>query len=377
MAGIYIHFPFCKSKCGYCDFFSITDSNFIISFLTYLKAEINLQKNYLENEIIETIYFGGGTPSLLSINDINDIIREIYNTFEVVENPEITLEANPDDLSDIFIHNLKNFTKINRLSVGIQSFYDDDLKLMNRRHTSNQAIESIASAKKVGFDNISVDLIYGLPNQTLERWKENVKKVLNLDVQHISAYNLTYEKGTKFYKLLKDRKITEIDDFMSLEQFKLLKYLSEKNGFEHYEISNYTKNKLYSKHNSSYWKQRKYLGIGPSAHSYNLISRQWNFADIKKYIKYLSEKKLPAEIEILDTNTKYNEYIMTSLRTMWGVNSDYIEHNFPSKYFNDFILNAKKYISRNIMKKINNQYVLTTEGIFISDSVISDFFIVS
>jgi oxygen-independent coproporphyrinogen-3 oxidase len=376
MAGIYIHIPFCKSKCGYCDFYSIANTNNLELLLKAIEKEIFLQKNYLNREPIETIYFGGGTPSLLNANQISSLTENIYSNFQISENPEITLEANPDDLSDIYLNSVKSKTKINRLSIGIQSFYDEDLELMNRRHNSQQAIDCVKKAQNSGFNNISVDLIYGLPNQTIEKWEENVDKVLDMNIQHISAYHLTYEKGTKFYKLLKEKQILELNENISLEQFKILIDKTKSKGFEHYEISNYALPGLYSKHNTSYWQQMKYLGLGPSAHSFDLNSRQWNFSNIHKYINFLQNNKIPAEIEQLDEQTKYNEYIMTSLRTMWGVNIKYIVDNFSLKYQSIFLKIAEKYISIDLLQNINYHYVLTENGIFVSDSIISDFFVV-
>lgn len=376
MAGIYIHIPFCFSKCNYCDFYSIPNTIFVDAFLTSLITEINLRKNYLENELIATIYFGGGTPSLLSINQINKIIEEIYLNFRVCDKPEITLEANPDDLSIEFLSALKSETKINRLSVGIQSFLDDDLKLMNRRHNAQQAFDNVLIAKKAGFDNISIDLIYGLPNQTTEKWITNIDKALGLNIQHISAYHLTYERKTNFYKFLKSKKIEEVDENLSVDLFTILIDKTKSHNFEHYEISNFALPNYYSKHNTSYWFQKKYLGIGPSAHSYNLESRQWNVSDVQKYISALAQNKLSAKTEKIDITTKYNEYIMTSLRTMWGVNLEYIQTNFPEKFIINFKKLAKKYISSKHLIQSQNNLILSEEGIFISNSIISELFFV-
>lgn len=376
MAGIYIHIPFCKSKCAYCDFFSNTDISKIDFFLKSLENEIFIRNKYLGNATIETIYFGGGTPSLLTVNQLNNIIEKLYQNFEIIKEPEITLEANPDDLSENFIEKLKKSTSINRLSIGIQSFFDDDLRLMNRRHNSNQALECIKTAQNFGFENISADLIYGLPHQTFEKWENNIDNLLNLNVQHISAYHLTYEKGTNFYQLLKSKKIQESDENISFELFRVLIEKTQKRGFEHYEISNFAKPPYYSKHNSNYWKQKKYIGFGPSAHSFDLKSRQWNFADMSKYFHYLEKKKLPCEIEYLDENTVYNEYIMTSLRTKWGINLDYIKNKFSSKYYDYLLKSSKKYFEQNLLQNSTSHLILTTEGLFISDSIIADFFFI-
>jgi len=376
MAGIYIHIPFCKSKCSYCDFYSVANQKTFDIFLIALEKEIILRKNEITNQEIETIYFGGGTPSLLDINVINNILKIIYENYVVTNEVEITLEANPDDLSISYLTDLKSNSQINRLSIGIQSFNEDDLKLMKRRHTANQAIESVKNAQNLGFKNISVDLIYGLPKQTIEKWTNNLNIALQLEIQHISAYNLTYEKGTMFYKLLQNNTIQEIDENVSLEMFKILMQKTKEQGFEHYEISNFSLSEKNSKHNSSYWKQKQYLGFGPSAHSYNLQNRSWNFANINKYCEMLSQNKLPSNNETLSFETKYNEYIMTSLRTKWGVDLDYVKTKFTEAYETSFLKISQKYVNQNLMKIKNNNYILTDDGVFVSDYIISDFFMV-
>jgi len=376
MSGIYIHIPYCKIKCSYCDFYSIANRKNIDVFLQCLQKEIVLRKNEFQNNEISTIYFGGGTPSLLTINQINNILKLIFENYKTTANPEITLEANPDDLNYKYLVELRTKTKINRLSIGIQSFDNEDLKLMKRRHTAEQTIECIELAQILDFNNISVDLIYGLPNQTIEKWNVNLDKTLNLDIQHISAYHLTYEKGTQFYKMLKNKKISELDENLSLEMFYILIEKTKKYGFEHYEISNFCLPEKYSKHNTSYWKQKQYLGFGPSAHSFDMENRSWNFSDLNKYCDFLNDNKLPSEIEVLNIQNKYNEYVMTSLRTKWGINLDYIKQNFEDKYVKIFLKTVEKYLEQDLIKIENSNYILTFSGIFISDHIISDFFII-
>ena len=375
MAGIYIHIPFCKSKCNYCDFFSkIPNNNSISKYIEAVIKELELRKQYLNNQKIETIYFGGGTPSILSIKNINDIFTSISEHYNLTDNFEFTFEANPDDLSKNYLQDLKNFTEINRLSIGVQSFSGNDLKLMERRHNSNQAINSIKNAKKIGFNNISADLIYGLPKMNIENWSKNLEIMFELGIQHLSAYHLTYEQGTVFYKWLQNQKINEINETESIEQFEKLIYEAEQNGFIHYEISNFAKPDYFSKHNFNYWKQKKYLSIGTSAHSFDGNSRQWNIANIAEYINSINENKIPAEIEILSEKDKFNEYIMTSLRTFLGIDIDFIENNFDNKFYLSIKNSLTKKIKAGFLKKDKNKIVLTLKGKFISDAIITDLF---
>ena len=371
MAGIYIHIPFCKSKCIYCDFYSKTETSQIQSFVNSACKEIEIRKNYISTRNIETIYFGGGTPSFLQIDDLKQIIDKIYQIFDVSENCEITLEANPDDLNLEFIQELKT-TKINRISLGIQSFNDDELLFLNRRHNAENAILAVRNLQKNAFKNISVDLIYGLPNSTIETWKKSIETAISLNIQHISAYHLTYEKGTKLYKLLNSKTISTIDEELSLEQFKLLINLLKNNNFEHYEISNFAKKDFHSKHNSSYWKQVEYLGIGPSAHSYNKISRQWNVSNISKYISGIEIENLDFEIEYLSTQDNYNDYIITSLRTSAGCDLNFIKNNFEPKFIQHFEKNIEQFLKLNLVQKTKSTFRLTEKGIFISDRIFGD-----
>lgn len=368
MAGIYIHIPFCKKKCFYCDFYSSVKLNYKNDFLNSLVKEISLRRNYLPNNKIQSVYFGGGTPSLLSSGEINIIFDKIINFFYISKKAEITLEVNPDDLTNKYLTELKK-TAINRLSIGIQSFFNDDLLMMNRRHNSCEAINSVKLSQDKGFSNISGDLIYGLPEMTSKKWQENLNIFFSLNIPHLSAYHIGYEKNTKFYKLIKNNNLKPVSDNKSEEFFHILTGESERQNFIHYEISNFAKKGYFSQHNSSYWKQKNYIGFGPSAHSYNGNSRQWNTANLQKYIKNINSKKLFYDKEILDKNAKYNDYIITAIRTIKGIDKNYIKNNFDNKFLNYFTKNAEKYIkSKHIICK-DNILKLSKKGMFISDMI--------
>jgi len=371
MAGIYIHIPFCKTKCHYCDFYKTTDFGAKTDFLSALEQEISWRRDELQHEKIASIYFGGGTPSLLKIKEINEILDLIAKTFLLEDDAEITLEANPDDLTDDFLQALKS-TRVNRLSIGTQSFHDSDLKSMNRRHNSTQALKSIQSANEAGIKNISIDLIYGLPNQTLEAWAQNVRTAVSLNVQHISAYHLTYHEGTVFYDYLKSGKIKELPDELSLEQFKLLLQTLKGAGFEQYEISNFARNQQYSRHNKAYWERKNYLGFGPSAHSFDGKTRRWNVAGLRKYIHAIETNSPFWESEILSVQDQYNDYMITSLRTKWGISATYLQQNFPEKFFVHFQHEAKKFISSQHLLLNEGVYGLSAEGLFISDKIMEE-----
>jgi len=371
LAGIYLHIPFCKAKCSYCDFYSVATIKFKEEFVKAICKEIELQKNYLDGESIQTIYFGGGTPSLLDTNEIEQILFTVKKYFKVEENNEITLEANPDDLNTEYLSNIKSLG-INRLSIGIQSFNDQDLKLMRRKHTENQALAAVKNAQKAGYHNLSVDLIYGLPDLNLERWNENIKQALKLDIQHISAYHLTIEPKTLFHKYWKQKKLNLPTEDESLAQFKLLREKLLEIGFLQYEISNFAKDGSISLHNTNYWMGVKYLGLGPSAHSYNLTSRQWNIQNLREYLGGILNGKLPKEKEILSTEDKFNEYLITSLRTMWGINTEILEENFGLELKNYFLKKSSPYLQKEFLHQNENNYSLTDNGIFISDHIIQE-----
>ena len=371
MSGIYIHIPFCEKICSYCDFYKSASLNSVDKTVLNIAKEIELRKEYLEKSKIETIYFGGGTPSVLNINQLKLILSTISNHFELVKLPEITLEANPDDLSYQYLHEIKS-VGINRLSIGIQSFNDEDLKTLNRRHTAFEAEEAVRLAKKIGFKNISIDLIYGLDFSSDELFEQNINKAISLDIQHISAYHLTIEEKTHFYKLLKKGKLSTIDEERSNKQLKVLIKKLEKANFNHYEISNFAKDNFISKHNSNYWKQVNYLGVGPSAHSYNGNSRQWNVANIGKYNEALTTKMLFFEKEDLNETDKFNDYIITSLRTWWGVDLDYIQQNFSEEYFSFFTENIEKFMKNKELIKAENFVKISRKSIFLTDFICTE-----
>jgi len=375
MAGIYIHIPFCRKRCHYCDFFKSTDFSQKFQLLEGLNKELVSRASELESDEINTIYLGGGTPSVLQIDELKDLLEIIQQNYTVSPVAEITMEANPDDLSQAKLSALRSIG-FNRLSIGVQSFSEADLKLMNRRHSVMQAIQSVKWAKNAGFSNISIDLIYGLPNQSLEEWEQNVRIAVELDVQHISAYNLTYHEGTVFYDQLKKGILKELPDELSLQQFEILIRILKEAGFEHYEISNFCKPGLYSQHNSSYWKSKKYLGIGPSAHSYDLMSRRWNVSSISKYLDGLENNESYSETEILTDQDRYNDYIITGLRTIWGISEDFIQSEFPEKYLIHFQASKKRYLQTGHLTFTNELVCISSAGLFISDQIMADFMVV-
>lgn len=380
MSGIYIHIPFCKQACNYCDFHFSTSMKKKDEMVLALAKEIQMRKSEFEDEEIETIYFGGGTPSRLQIADLRLLIDSIYENYEVAKNPEITLEANPDDLLPIlsFRRNLFEEYKsigVNRLSIGIQSFFEDDLKLMNRAHNSAQAKKCLEEATKY-FDNISIDLIYGIPNMSNEKWKQNIETALSFGIPHISSYSLTVEPKTALYKLIQTGKIDKLNDEVAQAHFQILVETLGKKGFIHYELSNFGKENYFSKNNSSYWLGKKYIGIGPSAHSYDGISRSWNVSNNALYLKSLTENKRECEIEILSKNDLYNEYVMTGLRTIWGVSLERIEFEFGSKYANYLNKQVQKFTQDGLLYIENNILKSTPKGKFLTDGIASDLFIV-
>ncbi|AJA68669.1 hypothetical protein MODO_0253 [Myroides odoratimimus] len=372
MAGIYIHIPFCKQACHYCDFHFSTSLKKKEEMLAGLKHEMALRQTELDGEIIETIYFGGGTPSILEVDEINDLIQTVYNLFEVNENPEITLEANPDDLDKATLYKLAA-SRVNRLSIGIQSFYEDDLKMMNRAHNSTEAIECLEIATSL-FDNISIDLIYGIPNMSNERWLSNVQRILDLGIPHISCYALTVEERTALNKLIKKGVIPSPEEEVAHQHFMLLIETLKSNGYIHYELSNFAKSGYYSKNNSAYWLGKKYLGIGPSAHSFDGVHRSWNIANNSLYIKDISEDKLPREIEELNLTDRYNEYIMTGLRTIWGVDLTRVEREFGKTYHDYLVKLSASFLEEELMHKEGDILTITNKGKFLSDGIASDLF---
>lgn len=371
MAGIYIHIPFCKQACYYCDFYFSTSLKKKDELILALIQEIYLRKEEI-NEPVETIYFGGGTPSVLSNKEIDQILEPIFSLFNVIENPEITLEANPDDLSKERIQELSK-SKINRLSIGIQSFYDEDLILMNRAHNAQEALESLKEARNY-FENISIDLIYGIPNMSLERWKMNILKALDLNIPHISTYALTVEPKTALASLIKNGKISLPDDGIAHEHFLVLVELLGKSGFVHYELSNFGKSDFFSKNNSAYWLGKKYLGIGPSAHSFDGKNRSWNIANNSLYIQSISKNELPNEVETLSLQDRYNEYIMTGLRTIWGVSVSRVLNEFGESYKKYLLENAQPFIDKKQLDFEKDILKTTIKGKFFCDGIASELF---
>jgi oxygen-independent coproporphyrinogen-3 oxidase len=374
MSGIYIHIPFCRRKCHYCNFFSIASMKYREPFLEALQEEIFLQKNYLGGKKIDSVYLGGGTPSLLKVQWIEQILDNIRNYFSMGENPEITLEANPDDLDPAVLSDYLK-TGINRLSVGVQSFFDDDLGYLNRIHSGKQAAESVIRAQDTGFSNISIDLIYGIPTLTSEKWKKNLEKAFSLNVPHISTYSLTVEPKTALDLLIRKNKLPAPDEERVLQHFRILLQMMKENGFEHYEISNFSKKGLYSRHNSMYWNRIPYLGLGPSAHSYNGTSRQWNISSLVQYIDQINRKEPFFESEELTEIQKYNEYVMVSLRTMWGCDIRKIKDEFGEEFASGFRVQVASHVSAGGVVEREGIYYLTDEGKLFADGIASDLFL--
>ena len=376
MSGIYIHIPFCKQACHYCDFHFSTSMKKKDEMVLALAKELQLRKDEFQYDAefpcIETIYFGGGTPSVLNVEDIQLLIDTVRQNYPVSQNPEITLEANPDDLSE---ENLSAFAAIgiNRLSIGIQSFFEEDLKLMHRAHDSVQAKKCLELATRY-FDNISLDLIYGIPGMTNERWRQNIETALSFGIPHISSYALTVEPKTALNKLIQTGKVDAPKDEVAQEHFMILVKMLEANGFLHYELSNFGKENYFSRNNSAYWLGKKYLGIGPSAHSYDGVSRSWNISNNSLYLKAIQNNELPCEAEILTQEDRYNEYIMTGLRTIWGVSLVRIEQEFGTDYLNYLKQQSQKFISDGLLIITDGILKPTLKGKFLTDGIASDLF---
>jgi oxygen-independent coproporphyrinogen-3 oxidase len=374
LSGIYIHIPFCKQKCSYCDFHFSTSLKHKSDLINAIVKEIELKKELLTNPI-KTIYFGGGTPSLLETKDLKLIIDALYKNYKIANNIEFTLECNPDDLSPQKLKELKTLG-VNRLSIGVQSFFEDDLQFFNRAHNAYDAERSILMSQDVGFKNITIDLIYGTPLLTVKKWEENLSKIEKLNIPHLSAYTLTIEPKTTLYHQVKTGEIIALNDEKTIEQFKILMQQTQSFGLTQYEISNFGKEGYYSQHNSNYWKGVEYLGLGPSAHSYINNKRLWNVSNNIKYINWVNNNKRFFEEEIIDKKTAYNEYILTRLRTIWGIDLNYITTNFSEEINIHFTQEIKPYLNSSYLHQLNNKVILTTKGILMADKITSDLFYV-
>ena len=373
MAGVYIHIPFCRQACHYCNFHFTTSLTRKNELIAALLKELDLRQNYLQNEAVETIYLGGGTPSLLEVSDLEKLLGSIWKNFSTSPSTEITLEANPDDISEEKIREWLD-TGINRLSIGVQSFFEEDLLWMNRAHNAKQAKDSLELACR-HFKNITVDLIYGTPMLTDDKWEKNVETILSYDIPHISCYALTVESKTALQKMIKLGKTEDVNPDKQSDQFLLLMRWLKDAGYEHYEISNFAKPGFRSRHNTSYWQGKKYLGIGPSAHSFDGVSRQWNISNNNTYIDSLKTNSLPFEKEILTAAQQLNEYIMTSLRTIEGIDVRVVEKKFGKKEKERLLQSVKKYLeNKKVVVSEAGNLVLTNEGKLLADGIASDLF---
>lgn len=387
MSGIYLHIPFCKSKCAYCNFFSLVTEKKMDDYVSALKKEIINRKSYLGDDVVKTIYFGGGTPSLLPIKYVEEILELLHENYNIISNPEVTLEINPDTIDKDKMMALKHLG-VNRMSVGIQSFNDDDLRYLGRRHDSRHALQVLDDLSGVGFDRITLDLIYGMPTLTEEKWNHNLDIFFSTGISHLSAYALTVEPKTILGQKIEKEELQEVSEEDTIRHYNILVERTKENGFEHYEISNFAKEGCRSQHNSIYWQDVKYLGLGPSAHSYDGDSRQWNVSNLTKYIQFVNadidtdtdadtdtDMGRYYEREILSKEDKYNEYVMTSLRTSWGCNVDKIERDYGKSYAHNFLKNIKKYLDSGIMLMKDNSFILTDKGMLFADGVAADLFV--
>jgi oxygen-independent coproporphyrinogen-3 oxidase len=376
MAGIYIHIPYCKQKCHYCNFFSVATARFMPEVIEAICREAELQKPYLQDNPVETIYFGGGTPSLIGNDFLAKIIDALRAYYPIAPNAEITLEANPDDITRQVLDQWKQLG-INRLSIGIQSFREDDLRYLNRVHNALTAYECIDLAKAAGFHDLTIDLIYGIPVLTDEAWLENIDAALKFDIPHLSAYALTVEPKTALDLLIRKGKYAPVDEAQAARQFEFLVQRLTARGYQHYEISNFCKPGHFARHNAAYWKGEPYLGLGPSAHSFNGKSRQWNVSGISAYVQAIEAQNFPLELETLSLDQQYNEYVMTGLRTMWGCNANELKGKFGNIYMNLFLSGIQKFILNGLVISNNNTYILTNKGKLMADGIAADLFVVA
>ncbi|MCB9338266.1 MAG: radical SAM family heme chaperone HemW [Lewinellaceae bacterium] len=372
MPGIYLHIPFCKQACHYCNFHFSTSLKYKDEMVAAMLHELKLQKDYLGGEPVETIYFGGGTPSLLDRRDLDLFFDEIFKQFKVeTSGLEITLEANPDDLTPLKISELRQ-TPVNRFSIGVQSFSEADLKFMNRAHNAREAISCIENVQAAGFENLTIDLIYGSPTTSDTQWAANLEQAFRFNIPHLSCYCLTVEEKTALAHFIKAGKAKPVDEKQAERQFKFLMKQASAQGYDHYEISNFAKPGWHSRHNSSYWQGKKYLGIGPSAHSFDGLSRQWNVANNAQYLKSLQAGVIPFEKETLTPEQRYNEYVMVSLRTVWGCDLERVRALGFEKHF---LGNATVYLEEGLVERIENKFKLTEKGKFLADGIAAALFV--
>lgn len=371
MAGLYLHIPFCKKRCVYCDFYSTTLEEWKDAYVQALCQELDERRAYLRDEPVETVYLGGGTPSQLTPRQLEQIFEQVHRSYSVTSEAEITLEANPDDLTDEYVRALRSLP-VNRLSMGVQTFDNRKLARLNRRHDARQAIEAVMRCQQAGFNNISIDLIYGLPQETITDWQRDLQQALALPVKHISAYHLMYEEGTPLWKQWQAQQVTPVEETDSVAFFETLTQTLRMARFEHYEISNFCRPGYESRHNTSYWQGIPYLGCGASAHSYDGSSRRWNVASLKDYIHGLQTAQTYFEHEVLDTDTRYNEYVMTGLRTARGISLQHLEQSFGADRLHYALQQATPHLQQGLLLRQGDTLKLSHQGIFISDGIMSD-----
>ena len=373
MAGLYIHIPFCRQACRYCDFFFSVSLRYVDAYVDCLIQELKIRAREIPDASLETLYLGGGTPSVLSEQNLDKILEAVHQNFTFQENSEWTLECNPDDLSPGFLSKLKK-QGFDRLSIGIQSFHERDLKLMRRSHTAHQADQSVRDAAEAGFENITVDLIYGIPDQSLEEWESNLHKALSLPLKHLSAYHLTFEPGTVFDHWRQKGRLVPVHEEESVRQYKLLRNMLAKQGFDHYEISNFARPGHHSAHNLIYWSGKVYLGLGPSAHSFDGKGRSWNVSSLKKYMDGIAANKTVRETEIPNPEEQYHDYLITSLRTKWGVDPDYLLEHFGAELANRFHTNSTPFLDKGSMQLSEGRLAIHPDHWLIADHILRELF---
>ncbi len=374
MAGLYVHIPFCRQKCHYCNFYSLATKKYHDQMIYAIIRELEVRSNYLGGEKLNTIYFGGGTPSLFQPQKFKSIITKAQQILGIDDDAEITVEANPDDINRQWLLDLRK-TTVNRLSIGVQSFNDKDLNYLYRTYSAAKANDSIKIAQDLGFENLSIDLIYGFPTLSDDRWKESISRALELGISHISAYALTVEPGTALDLFIRRGKYKPVDDVIAAHQFDLIRDALKDAGYEHYEISNFCLPGKYSRHNTSYWFSDKYLGAGPSAHSFDGESRQWNVSNLKSYISSVEKNEIDFEKENLSQSQKYYEYVMTALRTMWGIDIEKVKVEFGEDFHAQLLMEAKPFLQKSEIQISLNKITLTYKGKFFADGIAAGLFV--